>query len=186
MKTSVILVGGVCLSIALLSACSPQPEQKAEPAAGESSSGEEDLAAIKPVVTDKWAAAMEAEDIDALMSLYSDDAMSHAILMNPHMLDIKRFERSSSEDLGKNAFEIVKAQSMTLWYRATMQLVRGSDNDILTPKGGGETSNLNSKWSDFDLRSGNQTAPGSILWGDLEQERTVAPGDLKRPSKGTL
>ena len=150
----------VCLSLLLLPVCAPQPEEKAEQMEKEVPSTEADVAAIKSVVIDKWAAAMGAEDVDALMTLYIDEAVS----MDPgepahvgHRAIRTKFER----DLGSNAFEIVSTLDDVL-VSGDYAVVRGSDNDTLSPKGGGEPSKLNSKWMILAERQADGT--WKILW----------------------
>lgn len=160
MKHRFIPLVVVCLSIMLLPVCAPQPEEEAEPMEQEVLSTEADVAAIKSVVTDKWAAAMSAEDVDALMALYSDEAVS----MDPgepshvgHQAIRAKFER----DLGNNAFEIVSTVDDVV-VSGDYAVIRGSDNDTLSPKDGGEPSNLNSKWMILTQRQPDGT--WKILW----------------------
>ncbi len=160
MRYLIIIFGVICLSFILLPSCAPQPEQQAEPVEEEVPSTEADVASIKSVVMDKWAAAMEAEDVDALMSLYSDDAIS----MDPdepahvgYQAIRAKFER----DLEKNAYEIVSTLDDVV-VSGEYAVIRGSDKDTLSPKGGGEPSNLTSKWMTLTKRQPDGT--WKILW----------------------
>ena len=72
MRYLFILSGVVCLSLMLLPACAPEPE----PVTEEAPSTEADVEAIKSMLTDDWSTALKQEDIEALMSFYSDEAIS--------------------------------------------------------------------------------------------------------------
>lgn len=69
-----------CITLSLFSvACSPAPEEAAAPETAEPVEAKPDMVAVKAEIQaleTAWAAADKAGDVNALMSYYSDDAVS--------------------------------------------------------------------------------------------------------------
>ena len=143
MRLLFILLGVVCLSFLLLPACAPEPVQEAEPVVDEVPSTEADVAAIKAEV-EKFDVAWNSQDVEALLSLYSEDAV--------------RMPPNEAEEVGKEAIResfqrffdemISEGNSVTVDVRVAGDLAyaRGTWLGTDTPKAGGESVQEDSKW----------------------------------------
>ena len=74
MRCLIVLLGVICSSFMLLSACAPQAAQQAEPVVDEATSTEADVEAIKRVNVD-LINALNAGDAAAAVALVMDDAV---------------------------------------------------------------------------------------------------------------
>lgn len=143
MRCPTILLGVICLSFMLLSACGPQAEQQAEPVVDESRSTEADLEAIKRVNVD-LIEAFNAGDVSAAVSLVMDDAVD----LPPHrpaVIDkeaIREFLQSDIDQFTMHfADEIVEVE-----VAGDLAIIWTNYTVTLTPKDDGEPFESNGKW----------------------------------------
>lgn len=78
MKKTIILP--ICATVVLfLASCKETPKQEAKMESTTTESGKPDMSQVRTdiaAVENQWAAALNAKDINALMALYADDAVS--------------------------------------------------------------------------------------------------------------
>ena len=143
MRCLIILLGVICLSFMLPSACAPQAEQQAEPVVEESTSTEADVEAIKRVNVD-LINAFNAGDAAAAVALVMDDAVDLPP-NRPAVIGreaIRSFVQSDFDTFTMNfADEIVEVE-----VAGDLAVIWSNYTVTLTPKDDGEPIENNGKW----------------------------------------
>jgi uncharacterized protein (TIGR02246 family) len=160
MKYLFILSGVVCLSFMLLPACAPQAEQQAEPVVEEAPNTEADVAAIKSILADAWSEAVKQEDVDALMSLYSDDAINMPS-NEPACVGRQAIRARHERNFETTSYEIATTIDEVI-VSGEWAFVRGNDTNTETPKSGGESTVTDYKWVILMHRQADDS--WKILW----------------------
>ena len=143
MKCLLILLGAICLSSVLLSACAPQAEQQAEPVVDESTSVQTDVEAIKRVNVD-LINALNAGDASAAVALVMDDAVDLPP-NRPAVIGkeaIRSFVQSDFDQVTMNFNdEIVEVE-----VSGDLAVIWSNYTVTLTPKDDGEPIENKGKW----------------------------------------
>jgi len=143
MRCPIILLGVICLSFVLLSACTPQAEPQAEPGVDESTRTEADVEAIMKVNVD-LIDAFNTGDVSAAVTLVMEDAVD----LPPHrpavigrenirsflQSDVDRFTMHFADEIIE---VVVDGDLAVIWSNYTV---------TLTPRDGGEPIENNGKW----------------------------------------
>ena len=143
MRCLFIKLGSIGLSFVLLSACAPQAGQQAEPVAGEASSTESDVEAIKRVNVE-LINAFNAGDVSAAVALAMDDAVdlppNRPAIIGKEA--IRSFVQSDFDRFTMNfADEIVEIE-----VAGDLAYIWTNYSVTLTPKDVGKPIGNNGKW----------------------------------------
>ncbi len=139
-KSFVMLI--TLLTIALAGGCT-QTEGPQAP------STETDVEAIKGI-DEKWNAAMNAGDVDGVISLYTDDTVQMPP-NEPALVGKEAVRRSFQTLMEQNTIQ-ANALTEEVQVVGDRAFIRGTYTQTLTPKAGGEAVKETGKWINFNQR----------------------------------
>jgi uncharacterized protein (TIGR02246 family) len=138
-----MLLGVVCLSFMLVSACGPQAGQRAEPVIAESTITEADLEAIKGINADLME-AFNAGDVSAAVALVMDDAVD----LPPHrpaVIGKEAIREFLQSDIDQFTMRFVD-EMVEVEVAGDLAIMWTNYTVTLTPKDDGEPFESNGKW----------------------------------------
>ena len=145
MKHSSIFLGVICLAIMLLPACAPQPE----PANEEIPDVEADIEAVKALV-ERFDAALNAGDADALSSLYTNDSVRMQADV-PVWIGQQAIKAGFEKEISEFTFEVDNVVADVV-VSGDWACARGSWKVTAAPQDEGEPIQASGSWMSFNQR----------------------------------
>ena len=143
MRCPAILLGVICFSFMLLSACGPQARQRAEPVIAESTNAEADVEAIKGINAD-LIEDFNAGEVSAAVALVVDDAVD----LPPHrpaVIGKEAIREFLQSDLDQFTMHFVD-EIVEVEVAGDLAIMWTNYTVTLTPKGDGEPIESEGKW----------------------------------------
>ncbi len=173
------LIRFVTLSLVLVAACSA-PAESPEPAVEAGLPEADDRVAIEALIA-AWDADINAADVDALVASFTDDAL-RMVPNGPTLVGKEAIRAALQAEFDVNTIETVGVVE-EIRVAEDWAFVRGTYSDTVTPKAGGDPTQVQGKWVSIVHRQADGTWKWHRdIWNNSTQSGVSSTQDAQEPS----
>ena len=166
--------------VLLVGACSAPPAESPEPAVEAGPSEADDRVAIE-ALSAAYDANFNAADVDALVASYTDDAL-RMVPNGPTLVGKEAIRAALQAEFDVNTIETVGVAE-EIRVVEDWAFVRGTYSDTVTPKAGGDLTQVQGKWVSIVHRQADGTWKWHRdIWNNSTQSGVSSAQEAREPS----